>query len=118
MVIKVRNLLYKADELLAEAEGRPEAAPQEIRVSLQKGIAVLCAALLKQYDREIDGELPELFRRCLEINADLEAVAAEVEWLIGPGEPDDDTEELIDAANEIWDFMIAIFPPQITAEFT
>lgn len=99
------------DELLNEAFQLFEAAEEKIdnglesRSLFQSAVSnLLKAYLLSQGIEKKDG-MAELYQECVKNNPEFESIQSEVDYLINAAPHELDGEELIDKANEIWDFI-------------
>jgi len=100
------------DKLMEEAFRLYEEAELEIDIEISKSIELFRQAvrnLLTSYltikGIEGEGDLVELYQECSRIVPDFEIIQPEIEYLIEADPEAVDGEELIDKANEIWDFI-------------
>lgn len=101
----VEALVNRGDELFEAAEAAIEHSRDESAVKFREGVAQLLKAFLYLHDQEVDGSMEQLFASCKQLEPSLEEIEEEVELLLDDPESVD-AEDLIDAANEIWDYMI------------
>lgn len=101
----VEELVERGNELFEAAEAEIEHSRAGSAVKFREGVAQLLKAFLYLHDQNAGGSLEQLFAHCKQIDPSLEAVEEEVELLLDDPESVDG-EDLIDAANEIWDYVI------------
>jgi len=101
----VEELVRKADKLFEAAEDRLGDSLAESAGLFREGVVRLFEAFLLANDSPAIGESADLYRRCREIDPDFAAIAAEAQYLNAPV-TELNEEDLADAANEIWDFVI------------
>lgn len=101
----INELMDEAFRLFEEAEMKVEQKPEESINLLRRAVANLFNTYLLINGVEDTGSLVEMYRECETINPEFETIRTEVEYLntVIPGEVD--AEELLDQANEIWDFI-------------
>ncbi len=101
----VDKLMDEAFKLFEEAEINIDSGlPESITLFRQAVLNLLNAYLfIKGVERH--GGLAELFHECSKVNSEFETIQSEIEYLISVSPEEVDGEELIDKANEIWDFI-------------
>jgi hypothetical protein len=103
---KIEKLLEEADTLYGQAEAVVEKSRETARRLFLQGIVLVFKAFLNVNGVEGTGELIGLLNECKQLEADFEAIEAEVEFLWEADPESLDPEDLSDCANEIWDFVI------------
>jgi len=101
----VESLVVRGDELFEAAEAEIEHSRAESAAKFREGVAQLLKAFLHLHEEDADDGLEQLFAACKRLEPSLEAIEDEVKLLLDAPESVD-SEDLIDAANEIWDYVI------------
>lgn len=103
---EIDQLIELTDSLFAEGEAKSEADFAASLAAFRQGISSLFSAFLMDNEVAVPKQvtLRELFTNCSALEPEFEAIEAEVDWIEYP--ESDDSEELVDMANEIWDFVI------------
>ena len=102
----IEVLIDEADQLLAQAErekGRD--LPKSLRI-IHQGLGKLLQAFLVANDRRSPSGLKEQFELCMEIEPEFVSVEDEMDFLLSVVPEEVESEDVIDTANEVWDFMI------------
>jgi HEPN domain-containing protein len=115
---RVAELLDQADQALSAAETglEKEADLAEILAQAQKSATLLFTAFIQAKGEEAPAgaSLRALWNRCVELEAEFADLEETVEYLIVESPVEDldieDLGEIVDAANEIWDFVVGFFP--------
>lgn len=109
--------MKSVDTLLEEADVLMERGEEKIAVDLNAGYQVFqqaAANMLKAYlitnRQEPLGDLKALYFQCQKHNAEFEAIEDVMDILADPEPGELDGETITDAANEIWDFVMELFP--------
>lgn len=118
------ELLNQADQLLSTAETGVEngADLAEILTQAQKSATILFTAFIRLKGGEVpaEGSLLAFWNRCVELEAEFSELKETVEYLIVESPIEDldieDLGEIVDAANEIWDFAVGFFPESALPE--
>lgn len=108
----IDTLLAEADELLALGEEKimvDSAAGYQL---FQQAISDLCKVYLATNGQEPLGDLKALFFQCQKHNPEFEALGDAMSVFIDPEPHELDSETVIDAANEIWDFIMETLPAE------
>jgi hypothetical protein len=101
----IDNLFDKADLLFEKAEQlAPSNLPEAIRL-FREGIGELYKTFILFQDKEPEGNLSELFQQCLSLNSEFEVIETEQSYFVAEDFSELDPEMIVDAANEIWDFV-------------
>jgi hypothetical protein len=103
---KVQELLEEANGLFEQAEITVEETPETGGLLFLQGISLLFKAFLYSNGVEGTDDLLGLFHECQQLEPDFEAIETELECLLEINYDHMEPEDLIDAANEIWDFVI------------
>jgi hypothetical protein len=109
--------MKSVDALLAEADELLERGEEKIVVNVNAGYQVFqqaIANMLKAYlmtnHQEPLGDLKALFFQCQKHNAEFEVIEDVMDVFTGSEPTEMDGETITDAANEIWDFIMEMFP--------
>ena len=100
----IEALAEQADQLFEQAEMIAETTPKESLMLFRKGIDLMFHAYFRMKQIDFKGDLGEIFQKCLEIEPEFEAIADAVADLTEDNQAVD-AEAMVDAANEIWDFV-------------
>ena len=101
----VNGHMEKAYCLFEEAEMIIDVEPDKSLTLLRQAVTQLLNAYLSINEIAGHGNLDELFQECLKTDSEFEAIQSEVEYLTTIGPEEIDAEEMVDTANEIWDFI-------------
>lgn len=103
----VETLVQRANQLFDDAERLGGESGVESGVKFREGISQLLKAFLYLHDANAAGDYLELFEACRRIEPDFERIESEIR-LVGAADPLEygSEDDLADAANEIWDFLI------------
>lgn len=107
---EIEKWVAQADQFFEAAEAKSSLNLDSAQDLFAQGVNCLLKAFLMFNNQVAEGELATLFAQCFKINSEFEAVRDELELLatLNPGYTDN--ELVIDAANEIWDFVIELLP--------
>lgn len=101
----IEELVQQADNLFSRAEACVENAPAESIGLFKQGIGKLFQAYLTLNEEDANGDFGQMAEACQRIDPSFEAVDNELKLFMGnPAEISAD--DLVDAANEVWDFII------------
>ena len=100
----IENLAEQADQIFEKAEIIAQSSPQEAVVFFRKGVGLLFQAYLSMADTESSGNFGEDYQKCLAVEPEFEQIEEAFE-LLSENNHNVDAEDIIDAANEIWDFI-------------
>jgi hypothetical protein len=103
-------LLAEADELLERGEEQIVTNVSAGYQVFQQAIANLFKAYLIRNHQEPLGDLKALFFQCQKQNSEFEAIEDGMSLFTETGINEIDGETVTDAANEIWDFIMEMFP--------
>lgn len=70
----------------------------------REGLSVLFRAFLIMEGEDIKGNFLELYQKCRQIAPEFEEIEDDIDF-INQVTIDDNPEDLVDAANEVWDFV-------------
>lgn len=101
----VDELMEEAFRLYEEAELKIDSEISESIQLFRQAVRNLLNSYLTIKGIEGEGGLVELFQECSRIVPDFEIIQPEIEYLVAAAPEEVDGEELIDKANEIWDFI-------------
>ena len=110
---RVDELIDNADALMDRAEEVMESDFEQGRQLFREAVSHLERAYLITVaaDSVVPGDLPvdvaALFELCLQVEPDFETIQAEIDLLAGTADAANG-EMIIDAVNEIWDFMYGL----------
>lgn len=99
------EILNEAFQLFEEAEEKIDHGLESISLFRRAVSNLLKVYLFSQGVERRDGMTEELYRECVKINPEFESIKLEVDYLFNVAPDELDGEELIDKANEIWDFI-------------
>jgi HEPN domain-containing protein len=113
----IQQELERADQALTSMEEvleTKELAPEIIAMGQQSGSALLRAFLLLKGEEPSGANLRHLWNQCAGIEPEFLEIQEIIDYLM-PDEPWDDLDsedfsEILDAANELWDFVVGYFP--------
>lgn len=108
LIIMIDELMEEAFRLFEEAEMKVGSDTQESIILFRRAVSNLFNVYLAINGVEGAGSLAELFLECVKIDSEFETIRPEVEFLTTVIPKEADTEELVDQANEIWDFIEGI----------
>lgn len=103
---KVENLVEESNRLFEEAELAVEDSPEKGHALFIQGISRLLQAFLMVNGVESTGTMHELFSECQQVEPKFEEIEEAFDSLIGADPAGEDPEEMVDWANEIWDFVV------------
>ncbi len=106
----IDDLLDEADKLLTAGEERiiqNKAAGYQM---LRQAISNLYKAYLFTNSQEPLGDLRALFFQSHKLNPEFEMIEEEMLIFADTDPGENDSESIIDSANEIWDFIMGILP--------
>lgn len=106
----VDAILAEADELLEHGEEKIVANVGAGYKLFQQAIANMLKAYLITNQQEPLGDLKALFFQCQKHNAEFEAVEDVMTIFTDLDPAELEGETVTDAANEIWDFIMEMFP--------
>jgi hypothetical protein len=106
----IDTLLDEADELLEAGEEKIVLNTVAGYQLLRQAINSLSKAYLIANGREPLGDLKALFFQCRKLNPEFEMIEDEMVVFADPDHSEPDSETIVDAANEIWDFVMGILP--------
>ena len=115
----ITELLAQSDQALTAAEeGMEELSAPVVIPNTQKSTMLLLKAFIVLKGEEPTGNsLRELWNQCVALESEFTQLEETIEYLIveSPSEDldEEDVGEIIDAANEAWDFMIGFFPESV-----
>ncbi|TCL56039.1 hypothetical protein EDC14_105220 [Hydrogenispora ethanolica] len=101
----IEVLIDEADQCLAQAEkesGKDLARSLQL---LQQGVGKLLQAYLIANEKRSPTRLREQFELCQQIEPDFASIEEELEYLLSVNPKEAEAEDVIDTANEIWDFV-------------
>ncbi|HEX2954793.1 MAG TPA: HEPN domain-containing protein [Bacillota bacterium] len=113
----IKQELEQADQALTSMEEvleKKELAPEIIPMAQQSGVALMRAFLLLKGEEPAGSNLRNLWNQCATVEAEFLEIQELIDY-ITPDEPLDDLDsedfsEILDAANELWDFVVGFFP--------
>lgn len=105
-------LLDEADELLERGEAKILTDPGVGYQLFQQAISNLFKVYLSNNGQEPLGDLKALFFQCQKYNAEFDVIEDVMGIFIEPVRNELDNETIIDAANEIWDFVMDMLPAE------
>jgi len=104
------TLMAEADELLERGEERILTDTKAGYQLFQQAISNLFKLYLITNGQEPLGDLKALFFQCQKYNAEFEVVEDVMSIFVDSVLNELDNETIIDAANEIWDFVMEMLP--------
>lgn len=102
----IEVLIDEADQLLAQAEKETEKDLSHGLKLIRQGIGKLLQAYLTANDKIPATGLRDQFDACLQLEPDFVSIEDEVEYLLTVVPEEVEPEEVVDTANEVWDFII------------
>lgn len=103
----VESLVQRANQLFDEAEKLGETSAAECGRKFREGINQLLRAFLYLHDANAAGDCLELFEACRRLDPEFDTIEPEIRLVATEGfVMAADADELADAANEVWDFII------------
>jgi HEPN domain-containing protein len=115
----ITELLTQSDQALTAAEeGMEELSASAVIPSTQRSTMLLLKAFIVLKGEEPAGDsLRELWNQCVALESEFLELEETIEYLLVESPLEDldaeDVGEIIDAANEAWDFMIGFFPENV-----
>jgi hypothetical protein len=104
----IDELFDKAESLFEKAEESASGNLSEAVLLFRQGIENLYRAFILFNDAEPRGGLDELFKQCLSLEPEFEVIDTEQGYFAAGDASLSDEETMIDAANEIWDFVYGL----------
>ncbi len=98
-------LIDEADQLLAQAEKEVTKSLSRSCQLVNQGVGKLLQAYLILNEKRPPVGLREQIELCLDLEPDFVSIEAELEYLSTANPEAINAEDLIDTANEVWDFL-------------
>lgn len=98
-------LIDEADQCLAQAEKESAKDLARSLQLIQQGVGKLLQAYLITNEKRSPTRLREQFELCQQLEPDFASIEEELEYLLSVNPQEAEAEDVIDTANEVWDFV-------------
>lgn len=117
----VKQALERADQALTTMEEileNKDAAPEILPMAQLASVALLRAFVMFRGEEPDGSNLQSLWNQCVALEAEFLEFKETMDYLTPEAEPDEDWDsedysEVLDAANELWDFVVGFLPENL-----